>query len=361
MKIALDNRAIHFSGIGVYTHNLYQGLNKLGISVILYNDNLLISRQNFIAKYVNFAKRLILEQIYLNKWLKKNNIELFHGTWNIGIPLLTNKNVVVTIHDIIPHIYPKYYLNNYLERIYYELAIRISIYRSRKIITISDFSKRELIKHYGVKNDKISVVPLAYNSVFRVIDDVNYLQKVKTKYSIKDKYILTIGGSEYRKNVEILIKVFLNSFSDNYKLIVIGNKWRNMDLSAKYKNNKIEFLSNVPETDLVAIYNMAEIFVFPSFYEGFGIPILEGMACGVPVITSNVAAMPEVGGEAALYFDPFDENDIDAKIRQVLYNENLKKEMIFKGLERVKRYTWDKCVKETLNVYLSIEYYRRKE
>ena len=284
-------------------------------------------------------------------WFKKNSLELYHVPKNTGVPFFHNIPVVVTIHDIIPHVFPDKYLSNILERIWYKLAIRVSIHRSDKILTISNFSKEELIRYYDVDSSKIEIVSLAYNKAFRKIEDKSMLNDVKERYRLNNKYILAIGGSEYRKNIQRLINVYLKNFRDDYELIVVGGKWRDIDLSKKYQGNNIRFITGVPEEDLIAIYNMASVFVFPSFYEGFGIPVLEGMACGVPVVTSNVSSMPEVGGDAAIYFNPYDEKDMAEKIRQVLDDKQLRKTMIAKGLEKVKEYSWDKCARETLKVY----------
>lgn len=355
MRIALDDRAIKFSGIGIYTRNLAELFSDFGHTVFLYDDKLTVSRSKFVFKYINFIKRTIKENKDLCNWLQVNKIDLYHVPKNTGVPFFSPIPVVVTIHDVIPHIFPKKYLSNILERIYYETAIRVSIKRSKKIITISEFSKQELIKHYGVKPEKIAITLLAYNRAFRKIQDSALLKPVREKYNLHDKYLLAIGGSEYRKNMQRLINVYQKHFSRAYKLIVIGGKWRDADLPGKYaSDNNIRFLTNIPEEDLIAIYNMAEVFVFPSFYEGFGIPVLEGMACGVPVITSKVSSMPEVGGDAAVYFDPFDENDMAEKIETVLNNEMLRREMIAKGLEKVKGYSWKKCAEATLKVYREV-------
>ncbi len=351
----MDDRAIKFSGIGIYTRNLAELFSELRHDVFLYDDNLVVSRSRFVFKYINFIRRTIKENRDLCNWLRKNGINLYHVPKNTGVPFFSPIPVVVTIHDVIPHVFPQKYLSNILERIYYETAIRVSIKRSQKIITISEFSKQELIKHYGVKPEKIAITLLAYNRAFRKIDDTGLLKPVREKYNLHDKYLLAIGGSEYRKNMQRLINVYQKHFSHAYKLIVIGGKWRDVDLPGKYASDKnIRFLTNIPEEDLIAIYNMAEVFVFPSFYEGFGIPVLEGMACGVPVITSKVSSMPEVGGDAAVYFDPFDENDMAEKIETVLNNEMLRRKMIAKGLEKVKGYSWEKCAEETLQVYREV-------
>jgi len=351
MRIGLDNRAIKFSGIGVYTRNLNERFVEAGNYVTLYNDGLVVSRERFLKKYINFFKRILKEQLGMDMWFKKNSLELYHVPKNTGVPFFHNIPVVVTIHDIIPHVFPDKYLSNILERIWYELAIRVSIHRSDKILTISNFSKEELIRYYDVDSSKIEIVSLAYNKAFRKIEDKSMLNDVKERYRLNNKYILAIGGSEYRKNIQRLINVYLKNFRDDYELIVVGGKWRDIDLSKKYQGENIRFITGVPEEDLIAIYNMASVFVFPSFYEGFGIPVLEGMACGVPVITSNVSSMPEVGGDAAIYFNPYDEKDMADKIRMVLDNEQLRDVMVKKGLEKVKEYSWDKCARETLKVY----------
>ena len=355
MRIALDDRAVKLSGMGIYTRNLYEIYKSLGHSVFLYDDKLVVSRAEFVLKYINFIKRLIKENRVLINWLQRNEIELYHVPKNTAVPLFSPVPVVVTIHDVIPHVFPQQYLKNILERIYYETAIRISIKKSQKIVTISEFSKQALIQHYGVKPDKIEVTLLAYNKAFRRIDDAAVLKPVQEKYNLNDRYLLSIGGSEYRKNMQRLIHVYQRHFYGVYKLVVVGGKWRDVDLPGRYASDKnIRFLTNIPEEDLIAIYNMAEAFVFPSFYEGFGIPVLEGMACGVPVVTSNVSSMPEVGGDAAVYFDPYDENDMAVKIKSVLENELLRKEMITKGLQKVKEYSWEKCAEETLQVYREV-------
>lgn len=351
----MDDRAVKFSGIGIYTRNLADNLIAFGHTVFLYDDKLVVTRAGFVQKYLNFLKRVFRENTLLLHWLRQNGAKVYHVPRNTGVPFFSNLPVIVTIHDIIPHVFPQKYLNNILERIYYEIAIRVSIKNSDKIITISEFSKKELIKYYGVKPEKIAITQLAYNRAFRKIGDEGVLKPVREKYNIHDKYLLAIGGSEYRKNMQRLINVYQKHFSREYKLIIIGGKWRDTDLPGKYAFDKnIRFLTNIPEEDLIAIYNMAEVFVFPSFYEGFGIPVLEGMACGVPVVTSNVSSMPEVGGDSAVYFDPYNEEDMAEKIGRVLQDETLRKTMIAKGLEKVKEYSWEKCAAETLQVYREV-------
>ncbi len=350
MRIGIDDRAIKYSGIGVYTNKLRQMLAQTE-QVYTYEDNIDLNHAAGLAKYINFFKRVLKEQFTLPAWCKENKLDVYHATRNYGVPVFGSVPVVVTIHDVIPHVFPKQYLGNILVRYYYEAALRIAIWRAQKILTVSQFSKKELVRLYGVPAAKIVVTPIAASSAFKVLPQ-ELLQQVRKRYALPKRYILTIGGSEWRKNVERLLKVHQKHFSADCELLVIGGAWRGHDLAAKYKDAAgIRFLSNLTEEDLVAIYNMAELFVFPSLYEGFGIPILEAMACETPVVTANVASMPEVGGSAAVYFDPLDEEDMAEKIKQVLDDEALCRQLVAAGRGRVRQYSWQSCAKATLAVY----------
>ncbi len=351
MRIGIDDRANKYSGIGVYTAKLMQMLQQQSLEIYGYRDNIYAKRVGGLAKYVNFIRRIIKEQFILPYWCRKNKLAVYHAMRNFGVPIFGNVPMVVTIHDVIPHIFPKQYSANILERCYYELALRIAIWRAQRILTVSQFSKQELMRCYGVAADKIVVTPIAASEAFSVLPAAA-LQAVRERYALPARFILTIGGSEWRKNVERLLRVHQKHFSDNYQLVVIGGPWRGYDLAAKYKEiHSIRFLANLPEEDLVAIYNLADLFVFPSLYEGFGIPLLEAMACGTPVVTANAASMPEVGGSAALYFDPLDEDDMAARIKQVLDDEALRKQLVSAGRKRVQQFSWQSCAQATLAVY----------
>ena len=196
MRIGLDNRSPKFSGMGIYTHNLFERFTELNNEVSLYNDGIAVSRNSVLDKYVNFFKRIVIEQFGMNSWFRKSSLEIYHVPKNTGVPFFHNIPVVVTIHDIIPHVFPDKYLSNILERIWYELAIRVSIHRSDKILTISNFSKEELIRHYDVDSSKIEIVSLAYNEAFRKIEDTSMLNDVKEMYCLNKKYILAIGKTQ---------------------------------------------------------------------------------------------------------------------------------------------------------------------
>ena len=169
MRIALDGRAIRYTGIDIYTRALYEKIIKEGEYALLYQNTMNIpsSNSSYLKKGINFVHRKCEEQLTLGRWLSENHIELFHATMNTDVPIYSKVPVVVTIHDIIPHIMPKYYFNNNIERINYELYIRLAIKRSTHIITISNFSCNELIAQYHVDRSKISVIYNGYNQSFQ--------------------------------------------------------------------------------------------------------------------------------------------------------------------------------------------------
>ena len=351
MRIAIDNRAVVHSGIGNYSAILLSMLPKVEkeVETVPYEDGLAFNRQGFWNKYVNGLRRLIRDQ-FMFRWVDKNNIDIFHNPRNTGVPVFKPFKIVVTIHDVIPHVFPQYYLNSWIERLYYEMMIRLSIYRSDKIITISEFSKQELIKYYNVPEEKIIVTPLACSDKCRVlVPEVVF--SVTKKYDIKRPYILTIGGSEYRKNVKTVLEAYDDALASKYDLIIIGGSWRGLDLAAEYRGKPgIKFLKGIPDEDLIALYNGAAVFIYASFYEGFGLPLLEAMNCGTPVIAAEASCLPEVADKAALYFKPLDVNDLQEKIRKVLQDEKLLQSYRQTAARRAGDFTYEKYLEQFLKL-----------
>jgi glycosyltransferase involved in cell wall biosynthesis len=352
MKIAIDNRAAPHSGMGNYSSILLELLPQIqqDIKVIPYEDKLVVNRQGFWNKYVNGLRRIVKDQ-YMYFWLREHGVDVFHNPRNKGIPIFHCCKMVTTIHDVIPHVYPQYYLHNALERILYELLIRISIHCSDAIITISKFSKQELMKYYHVPENKISVIPQACSDAFCILDN-DTVGSVKRKYGLKRPYIMTIGGSEYRKNVKTVIQAYRGFLDNTYDLVIIGSTWHNVDLAKIYKDcPEIKFLRGISDEDLIALYNGAKTFVFASIYEGFGLPLLESMRCGTPVIAARASCLPEVAGDAAVYFAATSVNDLRNTLQKVLSDEFLQGVMVKKGIAQSQLYSWEKTASETYQVY----------
>lgn len=238
----------------------------------------------------------------------------------------------------------------------YQLALwgKNSVKKAKKIITISKSSKDDIIQEYGVASQKVVV---AHLGIKESLGKTMEKEALYNKYSLTMPYVLFVGTIQPRKNVKRLIEAFSDALQGekNLQLVIIGKKgWQFEDiLDAPNKlgiSEHVTFLHSVPDSDLSSFYKHAEVFVLPSLYEGFGLPVLEAMKYGCPVVTSNISSLPEAGGDAALYVNPEDTSDIAKKIKEVLEDENLRKRMIKKGFEQVKNFSWEKSAKEVLSV-----------
>jgi len=339
-------------------------------------------------KYIVFSSKKLWTLVGLSKKLTedKNSLDVFFSPTHY-LPI-TNKKSVISILDVSYLKYPKLFKKKDL----YKLKVwgRLSIKKAEKILTISQASKSDIIKEYGVRPDKVAVVYPGVKSEIRSSkSETNTkfkMQNLKNieKFGIKNDYILFVGTLQPRKNIVRLIEAFsmvvqkysssersesrnqfstrqvpdgnLSSSNNNgLQLVIVGKKgWQYEKIfSAPEKFNvsdKVLFIEDASDEDLPALYKNAKVFILPSLYEGFGLPILEAMQNRCPVIASNVSSLPEAGGDAALYVDPNDTDDIKEKMEKLLEDENLRKELIEKGYEQVKKFSWEKSAREVLKV-----------
>jgi len=232
--------------------------------------------------------------------------------------------------------------------------------RSHHIITVSENSKSEIIKYLNVSEEKISVIYGGYADIFKLESDDRLSSDVKRKYNITGNYLLYVGTLEPRKNLLGLIRAYAQSRAkDDFILVLAGGKgWQYENIFKLVRELKLEnriiFTGYVPENDLPGLYQGATLFVYPSFYEGFGLPPLEAMACGLPVIVSHTTSLPEVVGDAGVYVDPNDVEQISFSIDTVLSDSELRQTLIQRGLERAKLFSWEKAAKETLKLYQKV-------
>lgn len=238
----------------------------------------------------------------------------------------------------------------------YKLALwgKYSVKKAAKIITISQSSKDDIIQEYGVNSSKVAAIHLGIKESLKPSMSE---KEILEKYSVSSPYILFVGTIQPRKNVKRLIEAFSKVVSKNpeLKLVIIGKKgWQyeeTLDTPRKLGiSEKVVFLHDVTDADLASFYKYAEVFILPSLYEGFGLPVLEAMKYKCPVITSNVSSLPEAGGDAALYVDPSDTDDIFKKLEKVVSDKTLREKMVKKGEEQVKKFSWEKSAREVLSV-----------
>lgn len=310
--------------------------------------------------YVVFSSKLwTLFGLSKKLFNDRNKIDVFFSPTHY-LPLYVPCSSVMSILDVSYLHFPNLFKKKDLNQL--KFWGRFSIIRANRIITISKSSKNDIIKAYGVSEDKVVVIyPGIKSEIQNSKSETNSKVKMqnskslKEKYGIKGNYILFVGTLQPRKNVERLIEAFSIIKNKNIKLVIIGKKgWMYEEIlkaPKKYEvGDKVLFLENVTDEELPVFYQNALCFVLPSLYEGFGLPILEAMKYGCPVLTSNVSSLPEAGGDAALYFDPQNTEDIAKKIDQVISDENLRSEMIKKGYQQNKKFSWEKTARETLKV-----------
>lgn len=305
----------------------------------ILDNNLIISLK--VEKYGFFNSHL-WDQLDLLRYLKENQNPLIVNFANT-LPIFY-KNKISIIHDIIFEKFPC--TTSYLYRNIYHFIFPLMIENSRHIITVSEFSKKELIEFYGIKEDNISVVYNCVNKKFK---------KVKEEYN--DKYILAVSSIAFHKNFPNIIEAFLKIKTENIKLYIIGNinkkifGRKSLSILKNIKDNKkIKFLGYVKEEELIKFYSNAKCFVYPSIYEGFGLPPLEAQACGCPVVISNIPVFLEIYKESALFFNPFDIDDIANKIDLILNDNTLRIKLIEEGLLNSEKYSCENSAKKFLEI-----------
>lgn len=370
MKIALDARGATLyqgTGIGTYTNNLISEMLSIGSEDEFtlfcsgkFNEN--FKKGNSKIIYSSGKHGGFYEKYYIPSQLKESNINLYHIPQNgIGFDFDTSMPTFVTIHDLIPYIMPETVGKKYLERFLRDMPNIIS--NSSGILTVSEYSKKDILKFFSLyPEDKIFVTPLAANNNFRPINKDICKAYVKDNFGITDPYILYMGGFSSRKNVLGLIKAFsyvYKDFNTPYKLLLIGSlKDEGEKLFELVKENnlsdKIIFCGYVDDAALPTLYSGASAFVYPSLYEGFGLPPLEAMSCKCPVITSNLTSIPEVTGNNAILINPYEEDELKNALVTLLNNESLQIELSEKGYIRSKDFTWKETARKTLNAYKSI-------
>jgi len=267
------------------------------------------------------------------------------------------------VHDIIPKIFPQY-LNNFRKKLYQEL-VEDAIKTVAKIITVSHRSEKDLIKHLCVDPKKITVSYIDVDQIYKRKVSDSESKIVLKKYKLEAGYIYSGGGLEVRKNVESVVRAYKKLLERNFKtktipkLVISGRLLPQLvPLTTDVKKlveelglkNQVVILGYVPQADLPAIYNNAKLFVYPSLYEGFGLPVLEAMSQGVPVVTSKTSSLPEVGSDSVLYCDPSKIEDIVMVMKNVLSNEHLQAALSLKGKERAARFSWEQFTRKMLNI-----------
>jgi glycosyltransferase involved in cell wall biosynthesis len=289
--------------------------------------------------------------------LVKDRIELFHGLTN-EIPYGLKKagiHSIVTIHDLIFIRYPQYY--PFIDRLIYELKFRYAALNADKVIAISEQTKQDLIRYFGVQKDRIEVIYQNCDPIFHQMASPEVNKLVVMKYSLPASYLLSVGTIEERKNLMLIVRS-LTKITDVH-LVVVGKETKYAKVVKDFiaKNDlvdRVHFLKNVSHTDLPSIYQQAELFIYPSRFEGFGIPIVEALHSGIPVIAAKGSCLEEAGGPGSVYVDPDDETALATHIKKILLNVELKSQMVSSGRQYLETFNDQKIAGQINQLYTNI-------
>jgi glycosyltransferase involved in cell wall biosynthesis len=284
-------------------------------------------------------------------------IDLFHATDHL-LPRLSQVRSVFTLHDLIFQFYPE--MHKPLNRWFLRLMVPRFLRAADAVIAVSECTKKDAVRFYDLDEAKIHVIYEGVNPSFRPASPET-ASEIRRRYGLPESFILTVGTIEPRKNLTSLLEAYsaLPQARPESKLVIVGKKgWLYEGFFRRLRELGLEddvfFPGFVPDGDLPALYSAADLFVFPSLYEGFGLPVLEAMACGVPVVTSNTSSLPEVAADAAALIDPSSIDELVTAMKAVLENDELRTQLRTKGLEQAATFSWEKAAKETLAVYSSL-------
>ncbi|MBE3097701.1 MAG: glycosyltransferase family 4 protein [Planctomycetes bacterium] len=364
MRIAIDARKLQDFGIGTYIRNLLHQLARLDQAteyiLLCRGQDAGLAQQlgaNFRSVVEPARPYSVSEQFRIPIALIHEHVDLFHAPHYVLPPLVPCRSVV-TIHDCIHLMFPQY-LPNRLAYTYARASIWAATRRADRILTVSESSKSDILRCFNVPADKIVVTYNAIDERFLTEPAEADMVRARERYQLTNPFILYVGNIKPHKNLERLIEAFTQvrrQGFDQLTLVIIGDqisKYQSLRRAVhQHKLHKhVRFLGFVAPETLSALYRLARVFVFPSLYEGFGLPPLEAMASGTPVLSSNVSSLPEVLGEAALLVDPYSADAIAEGIVRLLTDEALRATLKARGLARVRLYSWEESVRRVREVY----------
>lgn len=366
-----------YSGVSEYTLNLMENILKLDSENdyrLFYNSardiknrmpdfggypNVKVIKFSYPNKILNYFCFKFLNFPKMDKFLGADIFFMPH----INFISLAGSKKVLTVHDLSFLRYKNFF--SWRKNFWHSMVnIKKLVNKFDKIIAISENTKNDIMELCGVDSRKVEIAHSGIGSEFRVIKNDANLSRVKSKYELGEKFILFLGTVEPRKNIEGLILAYNQlRFSApelrDYKLVIAGGRgWRSGGIYRRWEKSPykedIKFLDYIDRNDKPCLYNLASLFVYPSFYEGFGFPPLEAMACGVPVIASFSSSLPEVCGSAALLLDPHDADGMARGMREILSNGKLRSEYISQGLKRAKDFSWENTAKKYLELFKNL-------
>lgn len=367
MRIAIDGRYIRddFPGIGRYVYNLARALPAIApdVEFLLLHDPEspntrhhveALQRPNLTLVPTDIPIRSAAEQFRLPRLARRLSLDVFHAPYYITAYRMPCRQVV-TIYDVISARYPEY-LPSRVMRLIFEATTRLALRTADHILTLSEASRQDLVEMYHVDANRISVTPLAAGPQFQPSEG-DAIDDIRRRLGLADHYVLYVGINKPHKNLSRLVEAWarVTQYGVRNALVLAGHEDprypQARERAAALGLDSVMFLGAVAEEDLPALYSGAELFVFPSLYEGFGLPVIEAMACGTAVACSNISSLPEVAGDAALLFDPHTPETIATAIRQALQDTDLRERVRRRGLKQAGHFSWERTARLTLDAY----------
>ena len=362
MRIGIEGLLLlfHRNGTSTYTHELVQNLRRLnlGDQVMLFARNQRMKGSSFLnISHTERAANYFYKEYQLPKELAEREIEIYHSPRGMGLPETSRQPCpsVMTLHDIILVRLASDYYSPTRARVF-ERRLREMVESVDHIITASEYSRIDILDWSGIDPAKVSVI---YNGVadnFRPVTDDAKLSAVSDRYQLPPRFALHVGSSEPRKNMRAAIKAInqLRCMRPDVQLVIMGVDYHRVGSDEAFAGldlGNVHFVDYIHDIDMPTVYSLAEVLVYPSLYEGFGLPPLEAMACGTPVVTSNLTSIPEIVGDAAVLVDPTDTTELAGALEAVLSSSDLQAELIKKGKKHVIGYSWRTCAIETRKIY----------
>jgi glycosyltransferase involved in cell wall biosynthesis len=376
MRIGLEGRVLtpRIGGIGRYAIRLVEALLDLSaqeapdLELVIFTapqtDRLVLREMQTTVceRFCRIKSTLLRSSVLLPAGVVLEHIDLFHGLDQSGIPFFfrTGKSVV-TLHDVIPLALPWAFPPRH------RWVLTAALARVRRqadlVIVPSAAAAEDVVRYLNMDRQRITVIPMGCDARFQPMVNAARLVQLRRRYALPERYVLFVGTLEPRKNIALLLEAFSRLLAerpqDDIQLVVAGGKgWGDGRLIATMEalniRRRVIFTGFVEDDDLPDLYRGAQMFVYPSLYEGFGLPVLEAMACGTPVITSNRSSLPAVAGDAALLIDPTRPDDLAAAMSAIMSNGALHEELRWKGLARAKEFTWEAVARKTMDVYRAV-------
>jgi glycosyltransferase involved in cell wall biosynthesis len=366
MKIGIEARWLTFerTGFGNYAFHLLKELSQIDNQ----NHYLIYLNSEYTNDAIfsnnNFAKKIICQRPEIYKHIsipfdimaKRRRFDFFHFLYNAP-SLFMPCPFILTVHDVSFKYVPDMISKKNLFSITAQLSLNAK--RAHQIISVSENTKKDIMKYFKIPEEKIVVIYEGVNETFKIITDDQKKREIAEKYQLPAKFILYVGTYLPHKNLETLLHAYhalKQTRRISHALVLAGKKGRNFEtisnlISKLDLTEDVKTVGFVPEEDLPYLYNLSDLFVFPSLYEGFGLPLLEAMACGVPVIAANTSCLPEIGGDAAIYFSAKNSLELSDVLEKVIKDKDLRHKIITNGFRRIHQFSWRKMAEKTLQVY----------